>query len=488
MADKKAKRKKEKVPYLPSGKPIGEATSKETAKPTADDLEKADHVKRSLEKIVGGRLKATRERKKRVMLIEASAAETDMSDSDKHEALILAYIEESASLRAHRATRAKIKASDFKIIKVIGKGAFGEVRIVRDKDGKVYAMKTMVKKMMVSKNQMGHVVAERDLMAAADNPWLVKLDFAFQDSTFLYLVMEFCGGGDLMGLLIKKDILTERDARFYMSELACAINYVHEMGFVHRDLKPDNVLISNDGHIRLSDFGLAKSFESANDLQLGSWQKYVATLRAEEIEAGLAAGDDEKDDSAEAAAAAHRDRKMLMSTVGTPDYIALEVLYQKGYDKSVDWWSLGVIMFECLIGYAPFHAKDPLSTCRKIVRYEKYFKVPADVKLSRFSFDLLKRLVCPVHRRIGWLGIKKHAWFKKIPWDDLMSQKPPFQPKLSSDIDASYFDAMDGEHTVEAEVAAADDDDDGSFFADKVMGYTFKRGEVEAMKKLGVSS
>ncbi|ETO27287.1 Protein kinase domain containing protein, partial [Reticulomyxa filosa] len=99
------------------------------------------------------------------------------------------------------------------------------------------------------------------------------------DAAYLYLVMEYCGGGDLMGLLIKKDILSDNDTRFYISELASAIDHVHELGFVHRDLKPDNVLIGTDGHIRLSDFGLAKSFQSLNDKNLGNWQKYVATLR-----------------------------------------------------------------------------------------------------------------------------------------------------------------------------------------------------------------
>ncbi|ETO27286.1 hypothetical protein RFI_09845 [Reticulomyxa filosa] len=108
----------------------------------------------------------------------------------------------------------------------------------------------------------------------------------------------------------------------------------------------------------------------------------------------------------------HLDRKKLFSTVGTPDYIAIEVLYQKGYDKMVDWWSLGVIMFECLVGFAPFHAKDPLATCRKIVRYEKYFKIPPEAKVTKHALDLMKRLVCPAHRRIGIDQIKKHQWFK----------------------------------------------------------------------------
>ncbi len=134
-----------------------------------------------------------------------------------------------------RTSRHKVGLKDFKLVKVIGKGAFGEVRIVRHKANDLpYAMKTMRKKDMVAKNQTTHVQAERNLMAAADNPWLVKLEFSFQDDTYLYLVMEFCGGGDLMTILMRRDILTEKQTRFYMSELAASIDAVHELDFVHR--------------------------------------------------------------------------------------------------------------------------------------------------------------------------------------------------------------------------------------------------------------
>merc|ERR1719209_441806 len=125
-------------------------------------------------------------------------------------------------------------------------------------------MKTMRKKEMIDANHVDHIKAERDLLSAADNPWLVKLLFSFQDNKYLYLVMEYCGGGDLMTILMREDILTESQTRFYMAELACAVNSVHELKFVHRDLKPDNVLIANNGHIKLSDFGLAKRFDSGN--------------------------------------------------------------------------------------------------------------------------------------------------------------------------------------------------------------------------------
>lgn len=444
-------------------------------------------MKRSIEKIKGQRLKYSRDRRKRAAELEMKLQNEEHGSDDKRQIQIQHFLDESHSLRNQRAAKQKIKATDFKIVKIIGKGAFGEVRIVRHKDNhKVFAMKTMLKKMMIAKNQLGHIVAERDLMSDADNPWLVKLFYAFQDATYLYLVMEYCGGGDLMGLLIKKDILSEKDTRFYMSELAAAINYVHELGYVHRDLKPDNVLIANDGHIRLSDFGLAKSFQNNNDKQLENWQQFVATLKASDIEKMK---EEQKDEPVQS----HRGkggkrekvpRKKLYSTVGTPDYIAIEVLYQKGYDKKVDWWSMGVIMFECLVGYAPFHANDPLATCRKIVRYERYFKIPADIKLTKQAVDLMKALVCPAHRRIGWDKIKAHSWFKKINWGDLKSHKQPFLPKLKNEVDATYFDDIEEEQDIDdAEEnvrqsgysTAADDQN-------RVWGYTFNRNDAQGFK------
>merc|ERR1711933_217414 len=286
----------------------------------------------------------------------------------------------------------------------------------------------------------------------------------------------------------KKDILSESYTRFYMSELAAAINYVHELGYVHRDLKPDNVLISNEGHIRLSDFGLAKSFQSSNDQQLGNWQQFVATLKQSDIEKMKTEQDDKDEPVDRRGKSGKREkvpRKKLYSTVGTPDYIAIEVLYQKGYDKKVDWWSMGVIMFECLVGYAPFHANDPLATCRKIVRYERYFKIPNDIKLTKPAVDLMKALVCPAHRRVGWDKIKAHPWFKKVNWSDLQAHKPPFVPKLKNEVDATYFDEIEEEQDIE-EVdenvkqsgysTAADD-------TNRVWGYTFNRNDAQGFKE-----
>merc|ERR1712083_645564 len=168
----------------------------------------------------------------------------------------------------------------------------------------------------------------------------------------------------------------------------------------------------------------------------------------------------------------HRDRKLMYSTVGTPDYIAPEVFSQKGYDKMVDWWSMGVIMFECLVGYPPFYAEDPLQTCRKIVHYRKYFKIPHDAKLSREGVDLIHNLVCSHRRRYSFEQIKNHPFFKQVPFADLMKMKPPFVPKLSSDTDSSHFDSIEAEQDMEksTEFKPSKATDKTHFW-----GYTFKR-------------
>ena len=155
---------------------------------------------------------------------------------------------------------------DFHTVKVIGKGAFGEVRLVQKKDtGKIYAMKTLLKSEMFNKDQLAHVKAERDVLAGSDSPWIVALYYSFQDSQYLYLIMEFLPGGDLMTMLIRWEVFTEDITRFYIAECVLAIEAIHKLGFIHRDIKPDNILIDNRGHVKLSDFGLSTGFHKTHD-------------------------------------------------------------------------------------------------------------------------------------------------------------------------------------------------------------------------------
>eukprot|EP01017_Pseudomicrothorax_dubius_P032793 TRINITY_DN4330_c0_g1_i3.p1 TRINITY_DN4330_c0_g1~~TRINITY_DN4330_c0_g1_i3.p1 ORF type:complete len:356 (+),score=115.81 TRINITY_DN4330_c0_g1_i3:49-1068(+) len=237
-----------------------------------------------------------------------------------------------------RMKRKKMTPADFEPMAIIGRGAFGEVRLCRERaSGEVIAVKKMKKNEMICKNQVGHIRAERDVLACADNPWIVELKASFQDERHLYLVMEYLAGGDLMTLLMKKDILTEPEAKFYIAELILAVASVHKMNYIHRDLKPDNILIDNHGHLKLSDFGLCKHADLNDKLTLKPNQSEKTVEKENGFQSELKK------------LQFKRNRKLAFSTVGTPDYIAPEVFSQKGYSELVDWWSVGVILYEMLV-------------------------------------------------------------------------------------------------------------------------------------------
>lgn len=171
---------------------------------------------------------------------------------------------------ANRDMNKRLTIDDFESLAIIGRGAFGEVRLVRRKDNirtkEVYALKSMRKDNMISKNQVHHIRAERDILTESENPWIVTLFYSFQDATHLYMVMEYLPGGDLMGLLMKKDTFTETETIFYVAEISKAIASVHALGYIHRDLKPDNILLDWNGHIKLIDLGLCKKVEFTHEI------------------------------------------------------------------------------------------------------------------------------------------------------------------------------------------------------------------------------
>lgn len=229
-----------------------------------------------------------------------------------------------------------------------------------------------------------------------------------------------------MSLLMKEDILTESATKFYMAESILAIESVHSLGYIHRDLKPDNLLLDRYGHIKLTDLGLCKKVDT--DLP-----EVAPVADGEDEEAKTHTRSDSKPQ--------HRSRKLAYSTVGTPDYIAPEVLARKGYSKECDWWSLGVIMFECVCGYPPFYAEEAIYTCRKIVNWPKTFKIPSDraAKLSPECVDFMVKICCDVKHRLGSGPggvdeIKAHPWFKDIDWTALKKVGAPFIPRASKQL------------------------------------------------------
>ena len=289
-----------------------------------------------------------------------------------------------------RYLRHREQPQNFSTLKIIGKGAFGEVRLVtRKSDGKIYALKSLIKTEMFKKDQLAHVRAERDILAESDSPWVVKLHNTFQDTAYLYMLMEFLPGGDLMTMLIKYEIFALPVTRFYMAEIICALEEVHRHGYIHRDIKPDNILLDKNGHVKLTDFGLSTGFRKA----------HANTYYQELLNSRDAANQKRKQQNRNSITLDQINltmsnnkvintwrksrRTLAYSTVGTPDYIAPEIFTGHGYSFSCDWWSVGAIMFECLIGWPPFCAEDAHDTYKKIVDWRNHLYFPPDNPLLR---------------------------------------------------------------------------------------------------------
>jgi len=242
--------------------------------------------------------------------------------------------------------------------------------------------------------------------------------------------------------LIKEDILSEPVTRFYMSECAAAIHELHERDYVHRDLKPDNMLISRDGHLKLSDFGLAKHYDtSVHSMTTDVITKYQNSSKNPNDTGGSNAPKTNmslfKKNKKN-----RRNKALLFSAVGTPNYIAPEVFTKKGYGESCDWWSLGVILFECVVGYPPFYADTPMNTVKRIVNYQKTLRIPKEANLSKQAKDLIFRLICTPKNRLNYSKLKRHGWFKRVPWHNLQAMKPPWIPRTDRDDDTRYFEEV----------------------------------------------
>nr|XP_027071494.1 serine/threonine-protein kinase tricorner-like [Coffea arabica] len=325
--------------------------------------QKVAAAKQYIENHYKAQMKNLQERRERRTLLEKKLADADVSEEDQNNLLKFLEKKETEYMRLQRH---KMGADDFELLTMIGKGAFGEVRVCREKTtGHVYAMKKLKKSEMLRRGQVEHVKAERNLLAEVDSNCIVKLYCSFQDEEYLYLIMEYLPGGDMMTLLMRKDTLTEDEARFYVAETVLAIESIHIHNYIHRDIKPDNLLLDKYGHLRLSDFGLCKPLDCSTlqEKDFSTGDSFNGTSRVDEQPAAP------KRTQQEQLQHWQKNRRMLAySTVGTPDYIAPEVLLKKGYGMECDWWSLGAIMYEMLVGYPPFYSDDPMSTCRKEVK------------------------------------------------------------------------------------------------------------------------
>ncbi|XP_054163107.1 LOW QUALITY PROTEIN: serine/threonine-protein kinase Warts-like [Oppia nitens] len=395
-------------------------------------------------------IKCHLQRETRRLQLEQEMAKAGLSDEDQNQMRQMLYQKESNYLRLKRA---KMDRSLFTKIKNIGVGAFGEVALVRKNDAnQLYAMKTLRKSDVLKRNQVAHVKAERDILAEADNEWVVKLYFSFQDEDCLYFVMEYIPGGDLMSLLIKFGIFEEPLARFYISELVAAVESVHKMGFIHRDIKPDNILIDRDGHIKLTDFGLCTGFRWTHDSKYYQRNDHDRQDSMDIDESWSVANNCHCHVPTSVKPLERRKRRehqrcLAHSLVGTPNYIAPEVLMRTGYTQLCDWWSVGVILYEMIVGIPPFNANTPEETQNKVIHWDKTLRIPKDRNFSPASTDLIVKLCCGPEDRLGRNGadeIKRHSFFDGIVFDgDLRKQPAPYIPEIKHETDTSNFDEID---------------------------------------------
>ncbi|KAJ6659433.1 hypothetical protein lerEdw1_018667 [Lerista edwardsae] len=335
---------------------------------------------------------------------------------------------------------------EFETIKLISNGAYGAVFLVRHRTTRQrFAMKKINKQNLILRNQIQQAFVERDILTFAENPFVVSMFCSFETKRHLCMVMEYVEGGDCATLLKNIGALPVDMARMYFAETVLALEYLHNYGIVHRDLKPDNLLITSMGHIKLTDFGLSK-------------------IGLMSLTTNLYEGHIEKDAREFLDKQARWNYSFETSVCGTPEYIAPEVILRQGYGKPVDWWAMGVILYEFLVGCVPFFGDTPEELFGQVISDEIAWP-EGDEALPPDAQDLIGKLLRqnPMER-LGTgsaFEVKQHKFFKDLDWNGLLRQKAEFIPQLESEDDTSYFDTRSEryQHLDSEEEEDTNDDD-----------------------------
>uniref|UniRef100_D8Q901 non-specific serine/threonine protein kinase n=1 Tax=Schizophyllum commune (strain H4-8 / FGSC 9210) TaxID=578458 RepID=D8Q901_SCHCM len=463
--------------------------------PSLATLEKAVACRIYFENLYFPLLRQPPSREQRRLAMERDMNEMGLSPAQKEDLRARWRQNETDYLRDKRR---KVDVTAFVKLKTIGHGAFGVVSLVKERaTGNLYAMKQLRKTDMLRKGQEGHVRAERDILRSASlvsSPggaeWIVHLHYSFQDRDNLYLVLEYMGGGDLLNLLIERDVFEEDFTRFYIAEMILAIESCHKHGFIHRDIKPDNFLFDPNGHIKLSDFGLATDLHWAHDTSYYEQQRlHLLHKHGIDLEDSNGIADGTKTHrmkrrdveqimggDGQGGVFTWREknrRKLAYSVCGTNSYMSPEVIRGLGYTYSCDWWSLGVIMFECLYGFPPFVSNSRHITRKKILNWKQTLRFPSKPAVSKEGIQLMQALLCEPEDRLGSQAsasvsrpdsmivqarrsgfaapathsgpdgadiIKAHPWFRGIDWYNIHRYPAPYRPELRNPEDTRHFD------------------------------------------------
>ncbi|KAF2017172.1 serine/threonine-protein kinase cot-1 [Aaosphaeria arxii CBS 175.79] len=386
-------------------------------------------------------------RQNRLSQFKAQNPPPTTANAEYDEALRQYLGRERANLRKRRT---RLRQGDFQILTQVGQGGYGQVYLAQKKDTReVCALKVMSKKLLFKLDEIRHVLTERDILTSAKSEWLTRLLYAFQDEKSIYLAMEYVPGGDFRTLLNNTGVLHNRHARFYIAEMFTCVDALHQLGYIHRDLKPENFLIDSTGHVKLTDFGLAAGMLAPAKIEsmrikLESVGDVVSPFGRPMEERTAAERRDNYRSLRE------RDVNYAKSIVGSPDYMAPEVLQGSEYDFTVDYWSLGCMLFEALAGYPPFAGATVEETWQNLKAWKKVLRKPVyedpSYFLSKRTWDLIIRLVASKSSRFrGISEIHAHQYFAEVDWNKLRENKAPFVPELDSETDAGYFDDFGSE-------------------------------------------